>query len=261
MLENFPIIAFSILIAVAVFAFYFLRSRKKSTSTAVESIDNSLLESNVLFYRKLSAKDREQFEEDIRYFFSHVRITGVDTDIATLDKLLIASAAVIPIFYFKRWKYHNLKEVLVYSDAINMEFESTGTSDRNILGMVGTGPLEGCLLLSKHALRSGFDNSSDKHNTAIHEFVHLIDKSDGETDGIPELLLDKPFVLPWLNLMHDQMQKIANGKSDINSYAHTNKAEFFAVTAEYFFERPELLEEKHPQLYAMFTEMFDTPEN
>lgn len=261
MLENFPIIAFSILIAIGVFAFYFLRSRKKSTSTAIESIDTSLLESNVLFYRKLASEDKAQFEEDLQYFFSHVRITGVDTDVSNLDKLLIASAAVIPIFYFKRWKYHNLKEVLVYSDAINMEFESTGNADRNILGMVGTGPLEGSLLLSKHALQGGFNNKTDKHNTAIHEFIHLIDKSDGETDGIPELLLDKPFVLPWLNLMHDQMQKIASGKSDINSYAHTNKAEFFAVTAEYFFERPELLEEKHPQLYAMFKEMFDTPEN
>jgi MtfA peptidase len=51
--------------------------------------------------------------------------------------------------------------------------------------------------------------------------------------------------------------QIAKGKSDIDNYAFTNKAEFFAVVSEYFFERPELLEEKHPELYKMLAEMFE----
>ena len=36
---------------------------------------------------------------------------------------------------------------------------------------------------------------------AIHEFVHLIDKTDGSIDGIPEFLLSKQYILPWLELM------------------------------------------------------------
>ena len=259
MIENFPIIAFALLIAIAGGAIYFFRSRKRPVNNEEEAIDISLLESNVLFYQNLSQDQKVQFELDLRYFLSHTRITGVDTTVSALDRMLIASAAVIPIFYFKEWRYQNLQEVLLYSDAINMDFETTGSAERNILGLVGTGSFEGKLLMSKHALQNGFDNTTDKHNTAIHEFAHLIDKSDGETDGIPNLLLDKTYVLPWLNLMHEQMQKIANGKSDIHPYAYTNKAEFFAVTAEYFFERPELLQKKHPELYEIFKEMFDTP--
>lgn len=257
MVENFPVIAFIFLIAIAVFAFYFIRSRKKPSQKGEIAIDTALLGSNVLFYRKLAQEDKAQFESDLKYFLSHTKITGVDTNITVLDRLLIASAAVIPIFYFKQWKYHNLQEVLVYSDAMNMEFETTGNADRNILGLVGAGSFEGKLLLSKHALQNGFSNTSDKHNTAIHEFVHLLDKSDGDTDGIPHVLMDKQFVLPWLNLVHDKMEKIAKGKSDINPYAYTSKAEFFAVAAEYFFERPELLEEKHPVLYKMLANMFE----
>ena len=149
---------------------------------------------------------------------------------------------------------------MFYADAINMQFESKGNADRNILGLVGTGPFEGSMLLSKFALRQGFNNQSDKRNTAIHEFVHLIDKSDGETDGIPDLLLDKQYVLPWLELMHKKMQQISQGKSDIDSYGLTNKAEFFAVVAEYFFERPALLEEKHPILFKMLCDMFEVTE-
>ena len=248
-----------LLIAIAIFiVYYFFGARSKKTVNAdVEEFDPGLLKENVLFYTRLSPEAKIQFEEDVRYFLSHTRITGVDTPVDKLDKLLVASAAVIPIFYFTKWKYHNLREVLLYADAINMQFESKGNADRNILGLVGTGPFEGSMLLSKSALRQGFSNQSDKRNTAIHEFVHLIDKSDGETDGIPDILLDKQFILPWLELMHKKMQQISQGKSDIDSYGLTNKAEFFAVVAEYFFERPALLEEKHPVLYKMLCEMFE----
>ena len=250
-----------ILLAIIVFAFYFFSTKNKSKNAVADNfiMDASVLEKNVLFYSKLEAADKKKFEADVQYFLQHTRITGVDTLVEELDKLLIASAAVIPIFYFEKWKYHNLSEVLLYSNTMNMQFETNGNYDRNILGMVGNGPLEGSLLLSKPALRQGFSNQTDKNNTAIHEFVHLIDKSDGDTDGIPELLLDKQYTLPWLNLMHEQMQQIAKNKSDINPYAYTNKAEFFAVAAEYFFESPALLQEKHPQLYDMMKEMFDRP--
>ena len=259
--QHTKMIAFIILIAIVIFAVYFFTTRNKSKVKAVSEmlLDPVLLENNVLFYSKLDETGRKQFEEDVLYFLKHVTVSGVDTEVDELDKLLVASAAVIPIFYFKKWKYHNLREVLLYTDAINMQFETTGNSERNILGMVGTGPFEGSMMLSKPALRQGFSNQSDKHNTAIHEFVHLIDISDGETDGIPELLLDKQYVIPWLNLIHEQMQQIAEGKSDIDSYAYSNKSEFLAVTAEYFFENPELLEEKHPELYNILKEMFDTP--
>jgi Mlc titration factor MtfA (ptsG expression regulator) len=254
-------IPFIILLAIVVFAFYFFSTRNKSKIKAVSEmgIDTVLLENNVSFYAKLDAAGKKKFEDDILYFLKHVAVNGVDTEVELLDKFLVASAAVIPIYYFPRWKYHNLREVLLYTDAINMEFESTGNSERNILGMVGTGPFEGSMMLSKPALRQGFSNESDRHNTAIHEFVHLIGKLDGDTDGIPELLLDKQYVIPWLNLIHEQMQQIAEGKSDIDPYAYSNKSEFLAVTAEYFFKSPELLEANHPELYAILKEMFDTP--
>lgn len=255
-------IAFIILLGIVIFAVYFFLTKNKSKKAAAGNIviDQLQLEKNVLFYSRLDGEGKKQFEEDIVYFLQHVQITGVDTQVEDLDKILVASAAVIPIFYFTKWKYHNLREVLLYTDAINMQFETAGNAERNILGMVGTGPFEGSMMLSKPALRQGFSNQTDKHNTAIHEFVHLIDKSDGETDGIPELLLDKQYVIPWLNLIHQQMQQIATGDSDIDSYGYTNKAEFLAVSAEYFFESPELLRENHPQLYDILSRMFETPE-
>jgi hypothetical protein len=245
-----------LLIAILCFAYYFLSRGKERTIIQPVVINTSLLEENVLFYSRLNAEEKKQFEHDVKDFLSDVKITGIDTNVEELDRHLIAAAAIIPIFYFKQWKYVNLHEVLLYSDAINMDFKSTGSEDRNILGMVGSGVYEGKMFLSKHSLREGFDNRTDKSNTAIHEFVHLIDQSDGDTDGIPAILLDKKFVLPWINLIQEQMQEIAKNKSDINPYATMNKAEFLSVTAEYFFERPDLLEKNHPALYQMLKQIF-----
>ncbi|RYY71754.1 MAG: peptidase [Chitinophagaceae bacterium] len=251
--------AFVILLAIISFGFYFFTRRNKVSPvvTDAEQSVTKLLEEHVGFYAKLEADDRVRFEENVQFFLEHTRINGVDTNVEPLDRVLIASAAVIPIFRFKKWRYHNLREVLLYSDAINHQFESKGDAARNILGMVGEGVYNNMMFLSKQSLRQGFDNKTDKHNTAIHEFVHLIDKADGDTDGIPDLLLDKKYIMPWINMIHDNMQEIAKGRSDIDSYAFTNKAEFFAVVSEYFFERPELLEEKHPDLYKMLAEMFE----
>jgi Mlc titration factor MtfA (ptsG expression regulator) len=52
------------------------------------------------------------------------------------------------------------------------------------------------------------------------------------------------------------MHKISGGHSDINPYALTNEAEFLAVAAEYFFEKPTELQHKHPELYAELSRIF-----
>lgn len=255
------LVPFVLLIAIGLYAIYFFSSREKRKQALAKdvSIDPALLEKHVLFYAALSPEAKRRFESGVHNFLEHTVITGIDTEVEALDRHLVASAAIIPIFGFKGWAYQNLEEVLLYSDAINTGFETTGTADRNILGMVGTGSFDNKMLLSKPALRLGFSNTSDHSNTAIHEFVHLLDKSDGDTDGIPRLLIDKQYVIPWLNLMYEIMQKAGKGGSDINAYAYTNKAEFFAVVSEYFFESPGLLSEKHPGLYAMLKKIFEVP--
>ncbi|HEX7458040.1 MAG TPA: zinc-dependent peptidase, partial [Ginsengibacter sp.] len=61
---------------------------------------------------------------------------------------------------------------------------------------------------------------------------------------------------PWLELMNENIKAINEGNSDINIYGATNRAEFFAVASEYFFERPDLFKEKHEDLYNMMAQIF-----
>lgn len=240
------------------FGIYLAKSKTAAAKTPVGEdifVNDIILQNNIAFFRALDKTKKRQFENEVREFLEYVKITGVNTSVENLDRILVASSAVIPVFAFPEWKYLNLEEVLLYEDTFNTQFETEG-GGRNIQGMVGSGFMEGKMLLSKHALQEGFKNDSDKNNTAIHEFVHLIDKSDGDADGLPRVLLSKQYTLPWLDMLYKKMQEITAEKSDINPYGITNKAEFFAVAAEYFFERPDLLQQKHPELYQLLQQIF-----
>ena len=217
--------------------------------------ETAFLEENVTYYRSLSSSDRKKFQQWINLFLSEKRITPVQVEISQEDKLLIASAAIIPVFAFPYYLYPNLTEILIYPNTFNTDYSIEGDG-RNVLGMVGTGPMEGKMILSKKALIEGFRNDNDKQNVGIHEFIHLVDKQDGETDGVPELLLNHELINKWLGVVHQEIDLIFQERSDINPYAATNNAEFLAVTGEYFFESPELMQKKHPQLYHDLCEIF-----
>jgi len=237
---------------------YFIFRNKKATvavSQDMESAYEKILHAEVPFYGKLDEVGKTKFMKLVSDFLEDTTIEGVGTEITDLDRTLIASSAVIPIFGFPGWKYKNLTNVILYPDTFNSDFQFEGES-RNIMGMVGSGYMNGQMLLSRAALVKGFSSASGKENAAIHEFVHLLDKSDGATDGMPENLLPHEYATPWLKMMHKEMHSIEEGHSDINPYAITNEAEFLAVAAEYFFEKPEKFERMHPDLYEMLSRIF-----
>ena len=251
-----------LIILVAIIGFFIFRKFYKKKFGWIEPSKSFprewriILAKKVAFYNSLTKEEKELFEYKVQEFLLNCRITGIKASVDITDKLLIASSAVIPILKFSDWKYTNLSEVFVYPSLFNEDFKTEG-SGRRIAGMVGSGYMEGMMILSKHALQLGFANETDKKNTAIHEFVHLIDKTDGAVDGIPELLLEKQYIIPWIDLINKKIDEIYKNKSDINPYGGTNKAEFFSVVSEYFFEQPKLLSKKHPELYNLLEKIFN----
>jgi hypothetical protein len=242
---------------------FFLRNKKQSKLFQFSAETRQLLYDNVAFYRELSETKKSSFEARVQDFLSNVTIRGIDVQVDDLDKLLIASGAIMLIFSFPDWKYNNISEVLVYESSFNRNFE-TGGADAHVLGMVGDGALHRVMLLSKQSLRLSFARHNDGENTVVHEFAHLLDKADGLVDGVPEYLLQHAEVIPWATEVKESIAAMRrSGRSDIDMYGATNDAEFFAVVAEYFFEKPDKLNEKHPQLFALLQQMFapkDSPD-
>ncbi|MXV15419.1 zinc-dependent peptidase [Hufsiella ginkgonis] len=252
-------IKFVLILAGLLVLYFILRSRKKTALAETGRLtpqQQEILRTRVDYYDELADEDKRLFERRIADFLQYVRIECVGASLTDTDRVLVASSAVIPVFGFPGWRYQNLTNVLLYPDTFDEEFQFQG-GKRNITGMVGTGYMNGQMILSRAALLKGFSSASGKENTAIHEFVHLVDKSDGSTDGVPETVMKYDYSVPWLKLMHGEMRRIQQGKSDINPYALTNEAEFLAVASEYFFEKPGKFKEKHPEIYRQLSEIFD----
>ena len=248
-----PVLVLLLIVAISISVALYKKPLKK---VRMPEAYKPLLKEHIAFYRSLDDSEKHRFEDKIMEFLGYIRIHGVNTSVDDLDKILVASSGVIPIFGFPEWKYYNLRDVLLYQDSFNAGDFSTKGEGRDVLGMVGNGPLQMEMILSKPSLHRGFDHSSGKENTGIHEFVHLLDKEDGEVDGIPDALLAKQYTIPWLDLISKNIAAVRSGKSDINIYGAKNKAEFFAVAAEYFFGQPELFKQKHPDLYELMTRIF-----
>jgi Mlc titration factor MtfA (ptsG expression regulator) len=226
--------------------------RKQPFPAAWEAI----LQREVPFFQALDESEQKRFREEIRIFLNEKRITGIKTSVDDMVRVLVAASAIIPIFGFPGWEWEQISEVLIYPTTFNEQYEIGSVGDRDVLGMVGRGAMNRMMILSKPELLQGFRAAQDRKNVGIHEFAHLLDKSDGMVDGVPSVGLPWSVVTPWLKLVHKEMGYIRAGQSDIDPYGLKNEGEFFAVASEYFFENPDKMKRKHPELYAMLERVF-----
>lgn len=233
-----------------------LRRRRRILSRPFPPEWEAVLEREVDFYRVLPPADQRRFRREVQVFLGEKRVTGIKVDLDTTTRVLTAASAIIPIFGFPEWEWDQIDEVLIYPDRFDHDFSFGRGGDRRTLGLVGSGSMNRLMILSKPDLLAGFRNPADRRNVGVHEFAHLVDKTDGSIDGVPGAGLSRDMVRPWLELVRLESEEIRRGESDIDPYALTNEAEFFAVTAEYFFERPGEMQLKHPELYATLARVF-----
>ncbi|SHJ26444.1 hypothetical protein SAMN02745146_2671 [Hymenobacter daecheongensis DSM 21074] len=248
-------------LAVVLFLFYRYATRAARVKAAALAAEfpaawREILTGRVAFYLSLTDNERKRFEREVQVFLAQTRITGLQTEVDDTTRVLVAASAIIPIFGFRDWEYGNLSEVLIVPDAWkeapNPDQETAPLAGQ-LLGSVRNFQTSQYMHLSKASLEQGFRDSLDRQNVGIHEFAHLLDQADGVIDGVPKLALPPELLQPWAAVMAREIEAIRAGKSDINPYGGTNEAEFFAVVTEYFFEKPENLQENHPELYQLLT--------
>ena len=152
--------AFLLIVAFAIaFGIFYSRQKKNAGNPITFPIAwKKILEEKVLFYHNLSEEDKKRFERDIVRFLNNVCITGVNTQVDITDKILVASSATIPVFGFPDWDYTFLDEVLLYPASFDSKY-TINSKEETITGMVGSGSMEGKMILSKPSLHRGFDNT------------------------------------------------------------------------------------------------------
>ena len=215
----------------------------------------NFLTEKVLFYRKLNPVQKTAFENRLKDFLRSHKIVGVDTQISEFDKVLVAASAIIPVFAFPTWYYKDLEGVYLFEDSFSIKHPSLPEGTK-LNGLVGYGKMKNKMYLSLKALYESFEKDFDSKNTGIHEFLHLIDMEDGQADGVPDILIPKSYIKPWKELIQKEIKRVCDDDSILSDYACENAAEFFAESGVAFFENPEELKAKHPELYRMLEIIF-----
>jgi hypothetical protein len=100
----------------------------------------------------------------------------------------------------------------------------------------------------------------DGDNLVIHEFAHKLDMLTGAANGFPPIHADMD-VAEWTNTFTEafkdfQAKTEAGIETDFNSYGASSPAEFIAVLSEEFFERPQVIHARYPQVYDLLRKFY-----
>ena len=96
------------------------------------------------------------------------------------------------------------------------------------------------------------------YNVVIHEFAHKLDELTGVPNGLPPLHPDMS-VKTWANVMNaafEDFTAAAAADPELDDYAATDPAEFFAVMSELFFTVPDELREDQPGVYEQLAAFY-----
>lgn len=209
------------------------------------------LDKRVAFYRRLGDAGKARFEADVTIFLAEQHIVGPqESAVPEETRVLIAAAAAMLGHGRPAWEWPTHRDIIVHVTNFNADYEPGDHHD--IAGMVHA---QGPVLLSRKQVRHGFKKTSDGENVAVHELAHVIDMADGVADGNPSIWASMP---GWDALVQARIKQIRRGKNPpLRAYGGTNEAELFAVAVEAFFETPDRLRKRDPELYKKLEVMFN----
>lgn len=207
----------------------------------------------------LNETEQLRLRERAVLFLHHKHLSplpGVELDAHA--RLLLAVQAELPLLHLTdlNW-YQGFHEIVLYPD----DFISP-QRHRDPSGVVhewegehsGEAWLQGPVILAWPGVQAS--GQWDGYNLVIHELAHKLDMLNGDANGLPPPHSNMA-VQAWAKAMQsafDQMNAELDANPDaetaIDPYAAEDPAEFFAVTSEYFFSAPDLLNQAFPAVYA-----------
>ena len=231
--------------------------RRRASRRPFPETWRELLRAHVPFYVRLQPQARARFENKLKTFVLTKHFFGAAGFVVDeRAKVVIGAAAARLIVNMPDQHYARLGDVVVYPS--HYRHPDAGKTDV----VLGEAHHHGTVVLSWDAVTAGLANPEDGHDTAAHEFAHVLDAADGSFDGTPVLRRFAAYA-PWARVMSSHFlalrRKKGRGRPLLRPYASTNEAEFFAVATEVFFEKPRQMKTKHPELYDALATYYGAP--
>jgi Mlc titration factor MtfA (ptsG expression regulator) len=115
----------------------------------------------------------------------------------------------------------------------------------------------GPVIVAWDAVEHDVRHPGNGSNVVVHELAHKLDMLDGLIDGTPPVRGREAYAR-WVEVCTAEFEHLrAHGHDPLlRDYAAQDPGEFFAVTAEVFFDQPVPLRAHKPELYAVFADYF-----
>lgn len=227
---------------------------------------HKILQKSVPYFQHLPSEMQTKLQGLTNIFLDEKSFEGCGgLEITDEIRISIAAQACILLLGIEDLSsfYEGLRSVLVYPESYvarvknnhNSFFVEEGFEHRH-----GEAWSRGLVVLAWDEVKKGASDIHDGQNLVFHEFAHQVDYDYGATAQVESSDNQSSF-LSWGWVVGNEYNKLLkaikrNQQTLIDEYGATSLAEFFAVVTEYFFEKPQALQQKHPDLYHQLTEFY-----
>lgn len=227
----------------------------------------AVLDRNVTHYAELDDEDRRAIRDFVQIFVAEKTWEGCGgLEITDEMRVTIAAQAGLLVLGRSHGYYRNVQSILVYPSTVVTPDRATSVFERpevrssSGIPILGEAQLRGPVLLVWDAVEQNARHPEQGHDVVYHEFAHKLDMLDGAADGTPPLG-SREQTERWARVCAAAFEglraRLAKGqKTFLDAYGATNEAEFFAVATEFFFDRPEQMSEREPDLYDVMRDFY-----
>ncbi len=224
-----------------------------------------ILSRNAPFRERLDEDLREDLDQRIIEFVEAKNWEGCNgLEVLDEHKVTIAAHALRLVLAYEKETFHGVKSVLIYPTAY--EAKSTEVLGGNVVieggvsQRAGESWYRGPVIFDWSDIVSCLHDETGWHryprNVVLHEFAHQIDYQNGRAaDGMPPLSSTQE-VERWKEVTDAAYERLCRAcergqRTLFDCYGTTNRAEFFAVTTEAYFEAGADFAMQWPELYEV----------
>lgn len=247
--EPLPVLAAALALLAAA-AWLLLRRRARRRAALAEPFPaewRRLLAASVPLHQRVPAELRARLERETRELLHRVRFVGCG-GLAITDemRLVIGWQASLLTVNRRGEGFEGLYSVLVYPDEFVVEEsieDDAGVITEGSRALSGqTIETDRIVLSWRDVLES--DDSDGAYNVVLHEFAHYLDHAFGGARWES-----------WHRVLEREYRELCaaverDEETLIDPYGAEDRAEFFAVATETFFQLPREMERQHAPLYA-----------
>ena len=235
------------------------RRRKKTIAAPWPEAWSLHLNRNVRLSWGLADQEMDRLQRIVKVFVAEKNWEGCEGVTVTEEmKVTIAGQAALLLLGVNDFYFDNVNSILIFPKAfVRQTTDGLIATDSHRAGEAWQG---GPIILSWQDTLSGGRNEHDGRNLVVHEFAHALDGLDGEMGG-DVMFDDAAASLQWQQVVDKEFAELERCKQQgistlLDHYGATNKAEFFAVSSETFFEKPRQLQQQHSELFQLLSKYY-----